>query len=43
MPPRPNLHDFFTFGEVLGKGTFAQVILVTENATKSKFAMKMID
>eukprot|EP00842_Homolaphlyctis_polyrhiza_P005051 jgi/Hompol1/5547/HPOL_004531-RA len=54
---KPNLHDFFKFGEKLGSflpltkahlivlssGTFATVILVTENATKKKYAMKVIE
>ncbi|KAJ3258962.1 Calcium/calmodulin-dependent protein kinase type 1 [Boothiomyces macroporosus] len=40
---KPNLHDFFTFGEKLGSGTFATVTLVTENATGKKYAMKVIE
>lgn len=33
----------FTFGEKLGSGTFATVMLVTENATQKKYAMKVIE
>ena len=51
---KPNLHDFFTFGDKLGRydffkpikfssGAFATVILATENATSKKFAMKVIE
>ena len=36
-------HLVFQFGEKLGSGTFATVVLVTENATKKKYAMKIID
>ncbi|KAL2911718.1 hypothetical protein HK105_208819 [Polyrhizophydium stewartii] len=40
---KPNLHDFFKFGDKLGSGTFATVVLVTENSTKKQYAMKIIE
>ncbi|KAI8929629.1 kinase-like domain-containing protein [Entophlyctis helioformis] len=40
---RTAYHQVFKFGEKLGSGTFATVVLVTENATKKKFAMKVIE
>jgi serine/threonine protein kinase len=38
-----NFNLVFTFGERLGSGTFATVMLVTENATQKKYAMKVIE
>ncbi|KAJ3307017.1 hypothetical protein HDV03_003344 [Kappamyces sp. JEL0829] len=43
MAKQPNLHDFFTFGDTLGTGTFATVRLVTETATGKNYAMKVIE
>lgn len=40
---KPNLHDIFAFGDKLGSGAFATVILATENKTGKKYAMKVIE
>ncbi|KAJ3052325.1 Calcium/calmodulin-dependent protein kinase type 1 [Rhizophlyctis rosea] len=48
MSKKPNLTELFTFGPELGRGSFATVVLATENTpsegdTAKKYAMKVID